>query len=627
MRAAFARMAWVISAGALIACQGSASAQADNAMVDPARAIELFQAARDRIDSWSHEPALEAARIPAAAFVIRFDGQIIGRGTAVGPQSLERALDDAMREAEQRAPIPRDALRDQNLRELASEVTVSMELAGPLVPFRPDTLLDVSLEVAPGRQGLAIRLADTVRAMFPSVMLSTQTEAASAAGALLAELSGRPALDMRSPEKLRDELGVVFYRFDTTHLTEPSPGEPPRFLHRGGRIVQAGEISGRSLLDLSDRVALFTLNRIIDDEDGPGAWLVGTIHPTRPGQTQSRADPVETAATALALIEYSRTPGVAHRAQALDGAAALLARFPREPSHVDPPGSPSDGPGSPGAGAGAATEDLAAAALAWSASLELIEAGAGTVPEPVVATARWARGVVERAAEDPGSIPEPVRGMVAHALATRWALTEPADRGDPRALDELLGSMLGSGDPERLVGQMPWLEWALIQRSRGLDSVRGAVVLRRIRQLIWGHQLTERDTGPADQDLVGGIVFTRSRMPLPTWQTLRVIAPLASAIGDPRLTPEPEVNAEVGRLVLALRFLRQLTADEWTAQMYPSPERAVGGVRAALWDQRMHPDAGAMALLTLSESLQSLDAIGRRRRADPQSAPSDQPRE
>ncbi|MFN7440371.1 MAG: hypothetical protein ACK5TV_09295, partial [Phycisphaerales bacterium] len=109
--------------------------------------------------------------------------------------------------------------------------------------------------------------------------------------------------------------------------------------------------------------------------------------------------------------------------------------------------------------------------------------------------------------------------------------------------------------------------------------------------------------------LVGGIVFTKSRNPLPTWQAARPIAFIATMLGDPRLTAPDERSRELVRLLTSLRFLRQLQADDSTAWMQALPGSARGGIRSAPWDQRMPVDATAITLMAITESIRSLDAL------------------
>ncbi len=88
---------------------------------------------------------------------------------------------------------------------------------------------------------------------------------------------------------------------------------------------------------------------------------------------------------------------------------------------------------------------------------------------------------------------------------------------------------------------------------------------------------------------------------------------MATMMGDARLTDAEEELREITRVLASLRFLRQLAADEDVVWASAAPREAMWGVRAALWDQRQTPEATAMTLLAICETLDSLDAIGTRR--------------
>lgn len=599
-----------------------ASAPVASRQPEPAHAMADFHLVRERVHAWNTEPLDHDAEHAGASIVLRLEGRVIGRGTEMGEGCLDRALSAAMDEAEERLPVARDALWARNVRALADRITISLELAGPLVPFEPDSLIDASLEVAPGREGVAVRLEERTEAIFPGTMLATLTEPASALASLLATIGGRPALAMQSPKQMRERLGVVIYRFEVTHLAQTGAGESPIFLQRGGRVVDRAQITADLLLEMGDGMARHLIRRT-EPGEGDGLRLRGTLNPVDGTTRRTRAGTLQHALVALALVEYASTPGVRHKAPALRTARGILEELAARTIDDEPDRDPDDAPARDG------RISLGEAALVAGVIARLrAEGGGGALDElddGLGALEARSAERVRTAAEDPSEIPEAVRGVVAYALAARWALVGDR-REQPRALDALLELMLREGDAARMVGQMPWLGWALTLRSEGAESVRGAVLLRRVRELVWAHQLDERDTGFEARDLAGGIVFTRSRMPLPTWQTTRPLAFIASMLGDARLTPEGEALGEVSRLVDSLRFVRQLAADEATGHMYRSPARARWGIRSALWDQRMRPEASAMGLLTVAESLESLDAIGRRHRARDAGGGVSQPR-
>jgi hypothetical protein len=148
--------------------------------------------------------------------------------------------------------------------------------------------------------------------------------------------------------------------------------------------------------------------------------------------------------------------------------------------------------------------------------------------------------------------------------------------------------------------------------------VKSASALVSLRETVLDHQLRRGDLLEIDRDLLGGIVLTGADSPLPTWQSLRPMGLLASMLGDESLTPgtirSGEVSGQMLRMLEMLRFVRQLSAGEAVTHMYTDPGLSIGGVRASLWDQQMPLTASSLALVTVCETLESMERIRGRRR-------------
>jgi hypothetical protein len=137
-----------------------------------------------------------------------------------------------------------------------------------------------------------------------------------------------------------------------------------------------------------------------------------------------------------------------------------------------------------------------------------------------------------------------------------------------------------------------------------------------MRDLVWKFQMTDEDAGAEGPDLVGGIVFTSSSELLPTSQSLRPLAFLATMMGDARLTDASERPMQVAKMLRSLRFVRQLAMDEAACHAAANPSMALYGVRAAAWDMRQSPEATSLALLTVCNALESLAATAPPKAAD-----------
>ncbi|MDI1289443.1 MAG: hypothetical protein PSX37_05770, partial [bacterium] len=82
---------------------------------------------------------------------------------------------------------------------------------------------------------------------------------------------------------------------------------------------------------------------------------------------------------------------------------------------------------------------------------------------------------------------------------------------------------------------------------------------------------------------------------------LRVLPFFAAMLTDVEATRKAERLPEFVRVLRSARFLHQLTLDEWSGYSVASPATALGGVRAALWDDTLDPETQAIALVTMDE--------------------------
>lgn len=578
---------------------------------DPAAAPspEVSMAAFNLVQSWVldasvPEPPDGAAipRVAGASVVLRQNGEVVGRGTDVSEDGLAlwRAARAAWAEASGRVKVERDALMETSLKQAAAGLTISVELAGAPVPLLGTSYADMTAELDPGTIGLAVRAGDRVRAMFPATMLSTGTMPDEAFRVTLMDLfdgdqsrvlDGQMAL--LPPSMLRTKEGVAFLKFQVSHLAQWELGGPPVFLHRGGRVATIGAISVPGLRDMADGMARHLVGRAWPGSDGYG--MFGRLNPATGKYDPRFADAPEQATAALALRRYANTRGMdqttaaAANSFAMDLLAALAKLEPDERGPWTDPAS------------------SAACIVAY------LEGGRPGPDQDIRMSGLFAQcAPTVNDAFEPGkgfseSVAPGAKGLVAWALV-RLAADSGDDAARAKALEAVREVYVGTA-PEMLVGQMPWLGWAELELD-GTGEIPAAVALRDLRDQVWEHQLKMEDLSPDDSDMAGGIVFTKSRSPLPAWNTARPLAFAATMLGDPRLTPADERSVELVRVVEGLRFIRQLTVDEPATFMFKGPaKRTLGGVKAAPWDIRMPPDATSMSLLTVCEALRSLSAM------------------
>lgn len=557
--------------------------------------------------------------IGGAAVQLRLAGRLIGRGSAIagdgaaggggvggGPESVWRAAREAWTEAASRIPRGGGAGLDaeETFRETLRQVMISVELAGPMIAMvpTPATYDEAALSLAPGLDGVAVRFGGAgagkgegrAAAIFPGQMLATNTLPGSALAAAASRAGNDATLGLVRPADLVEKHGAALMRFRVSHVAQTGPGSPPVFLDRGGRTIATADLSVAELRATAQRLADHLYARVIGPHRGSD-----TYEPWRDATGSAELTAMDQALVAAALHAFSKL------------------------SHLDPP-----------------TRLLREnAAIELEDHLSAMRRLRERSPVEAAIVAALTVGIHDRAAPDADKLlravyspdagfspelPPAARAVIAFGLVRAAARPDAAADAIPLA-QSAVRAVFRDTPSDRLVAQMPWLGWAELElidllRARNPDApadVPAAIALRRMREQVWEHMVTHADAGGDEQDMVGAIIFTRSRQPIPTWQSARPMAFIATMLGDARLTDPGEVSGEVIRLLTGLRFLRQLQADETAMWMYPSRERALGGIRASLWDQSMPIEASAMTLLAVCQTLESLEKQAARRAAPP----------
>ncbi|MCC6284470.1 MAG: hypothetical protein IT439_04075 [Phycisphaerales bacterium] len=554
----------------------------------PDETFIAFRAVRERVLRWdATEPTGFACR--GACVTLRLRGETVGRGVWIAQdESIDRTLDlavrDAMEQAGRRLLLPADATRAAALREIAPQLTISLELAGELVPLAPEALADATLLISPGLEGVAVRLGTRVVARFPESFIESGATPGHTLRVLASDVSGETALALMPLDELRQIPGLAFYHFRTTHLAQIRPGAEPEFLRRSGLHVDQRSMNSAALRAWASALAGHLARAV-----GPEGELTGTWLPV-PGKADD-APPGEVARglAALALrraVDHTTSRGGVP--EPLSRALGALVNRQDERLASNP----------------ALLDDPAGAAL-WAGALSGVATPDGPGGRVLAAAERALDVGGDFTAQSPG-----VRAAGAWGLACLASPQHPERAARAR---DILVNLLQNAEPGSVVGLTPFIGWAQIALAEGEPTVAAAPLLRQTRSLMWANQLTPNDTGPEAEDLAGGLVFTSGKVPLPSWHTARPVSLASAMLGDPRLTTEDEFAAELMSLLSSLRFLRQLTADESTARMYRNPADALGGVRAAPWDQHMPIEATSITLITVLDTIESLEAVAARR--------------
>ena len=587
------------------------------ALPGPGEALRAYSSVRAWVDAGELPDELpgelpggvsDAGGVPAvfgASVTLRVEGRVVGRGSVVRLEASSSVIRAA-------AQLAFDDARASGLHEAVwgpaaagagepDRVRVSLELAGALVPLDAGSLVELTLGLSPGLDGVAVGRGDRIVPAFPGAMLARNAGPATAASALVSALSGDERDALEEPGVLR-ERGFRYFRFRTVHLAPPAGSVGPEFLHRGGRIIEPGSTTTREIVALADETARFLIARAYPGAEPYG--MLGTLDPAT-----GRSEPLFAGAFAQAVSAYALLRAGESRALPLEtresarasGLALLDALAVLAPGEVAP-----------------WDDDVSSAAVVAAAGL------AGDRARATPVRARLLERCNERllASFDPlfgfaDALPEAARGVVAWGLVSRAVQSE--DAGDlGLAQGAVRAAMLGT-NPGELAAQMPFLAWGAIDLARvgaPAEAPIGTPALIAMRDNVRAHTINPEDVPRDERDLVGGVVFTRGAVPLPSVHALRPVSALAAMLGHPALTPgtlrDGSVSREIASMTRLLRFVRQLSVSEAEAHAYVRPESSLGGVRNALWDQRMRPESAALALLAACETLGSLEAIAAR---------------
>lgn len=571
----------------------------------PEESMALYRTVESWIRRWdvptaSKDPvsAPPAGRpfVAAAAITLRHEHRIVGRGKAFASTPsdtgvLAAAVLQAMDEVERRRPVSADALGQRQRLTEAADLTVSLELAGELVPFEPSTFAEVDLAVQSGLEGLAARIGNQLSGVFPSAMLLAGGSAADAACAAISEASNDPMLAIKNaqsgqPAALAKSHGLRLYRFRISHVAQPARSAQPAFLIRSGRTVTQRDITTESLVALQTLIAANLRDRLVSTVAPVGAEVLKVIGPysaSRGSASAAEASPESAALVALAMRLHAETLPIDSPDRTdfdlLGGELALAAMRARTPM----------------------SPVTAAGVVACVAAECATDSDARTTFEPAFGVLL---GSMTDALEFAPGIPMNSRGLFAYAFAREARSGGALEAATPfrQRANAAIVAVLKETSTTSMTAAMPWI--FLADRELGApDTAEGRLprtgAFIAFRDSLWKMQLTADDAGEDGPDLVGGFAFLDPRSPLPTAAAVPVVAFLAACLADTDATTDAERMPELVRLLRSARFVRQLTIDEWSAYSAAAPESAIGGVRWALWDDTLDPDVQAHALVAV----------------------------
>jgi len=585
-------------------------------MPAPEAAISAHGAVRSWVQAWSvpgPNDDLSPAQTPpvwGAAMTIRVDGRVLARGAwfsddGPSPLAVWHAAGTAVRAARAALPTENDALDEERIEAMGQRATVSLEFFGAPVPIPGEELALAYAGCSPGAQALVVRIGDRVEVVGVDAQLTRGSDPARELAALATKITGAGETALRPVADLIED-GYVFSRAPAQHLAMPFPEAAPVFLERGATRVPAAAIRSRMLRETADLIAAHLRSRVWPGVERYG--IGGDLNAVTGAVESLSAEPFDQAMAAMALIAHAEL-----RTDDASASGTTANRIVRDLAAVEP------GEETPWSSPVAAAGTIAA--------LAMIETGVRADDQDFeILRVRCLDTLRNAFSPDTGfseDVPKSAYGLIAWAHVRAMSLDPSFTRARAdRAVRRAFGETPASG----LAAQMPFLAWADIELNPEGD-LPSAQALIAMRAQVFEYQLHWRDLRPIDRDLAGGVVFTRSSVALPTWHTLRPMASIATMLGDERLTPGGLASVGVSRELVvlgdALRFTRQLVMGGDGLFLAKNPTQSNGGVRRALWEPTLAPEAGSIALMTVCESLESMGKLPRRRAV--QTPPSETP--
>lgn len=523
---------------------------------------------------------------------------------------------------------------DQLIQRLAGRILVDLQLAHSPKPIdikRTDPPNTIIQRYAPGYHGLIAYPATpnntnasprSPDALDGPVLWPGTTIARNLTfRAQLAMLAGRSGLPKTEFDRLGRRGNPALHQFQVIHLTRADTLADITELKRGGTFVLPNSINQRTLDERSERLLLHLKNRFVNGE------MRGRYMPTSDNYKPLIAKPDDVALTAFAI---SRRANLMHRETFRADAARQHVR------DVQPAVVRMVNPQFNQEGTDALTEALTLLSI-LDAPVPNFDDTRQALVDSLIARQHEGKtlgGVGPVTAEKRNSNNKATNirthGLVMLALATQLQ----RDTISTRRADPVLAKIVYDGlttfwedltrnessfDP----GAAAWYAAALFRskaalRNAGLISttwiVNQEAGLEAILNSVANLQIIRHpEIGPPD--VLGGFNTSRTphtpsnAPPNPTWRTVDFLLLYAICLQEESFQRSTRVGGWVLTAQAAARFMAQLMIDQPETYYALNPEEALGGVRLALFDNRLSPEPTAMTLLAFTELQTALENL------------------
>ena len=570
--------------------------------------------------------------------ILREDGKVLGRGQALR-SDVDKTIDQPgppLQMATLLAAATRQAL-DELQRRHAEEAKergvddpkmVKLTLMAKRERLQVDLQLGYKLEsirlprdsdkgailntFAPGFHGLRMDgpLSANADYAWPAVELASNNPPPRQLFRLLKD-QGYEADDL--PLIARED-GPSLQRFEVLHVVRPRQAQPMRQLVRGGLVLRDQAVDTTILAGLSEYVARY-LDALIVYDNNTGQMVVrGVYQPSNDRYLPQVSDDLDSALLGYAVMRHARVA-----IEAGVGGPTMEARAKRVLRLVNvltPRALPKD----------KTPKQLTVAFLL----LALCESPIDLQPKQVAVrdrlgaallALRHAEGGYSVEAGSEKRLSRPAAAVITHALCAWYEQTRDRKLVVPTwtAMTELMD--VNTDDPK--VVDLMWMSLAISKAGPLLAKAQAkpddaaaslemwrATMADNLNLLIDQQVFGKPVLGP--DDVRGGFILrqaTPGSPPNPTWQSAMPLTIIATSLRDPDIIDPDNSLGQRLSVNLGARFIGQLIVSESSAYYQRNIDRAIGGVRSTLWDNRLYPDRSALALIALTEVQLTLNKI------------------
>jgi hypothetical protein len=534
----------------------------------------------DLMVSEIHE--VTAENISGACVVLRRNGDLLGYGEAFGDSNslLADAATTAFAKAKKH-PIIRKL--PESVRSFAfSSIGIEVGIATKLTPIPTKNLDKAAKQIQRGGDGIATRRGNAWDFRFPSHMrLSPFRRTVNHLEGMCIKV-GAPAAQVIS-HQLPAQEDITIYKINFVSAYQDAKGETIQTLHRGDELVTETSLQHTGLLPIANLLASYLIEHVWPLEDPIG--ITGTYLPEVDRLDVVFAPTIAQAMAAEALWGFSKLPNCMQK----EDAVAAYTRIMNDLAIVNEHESPITG-----------VVEQAFVVLASGGELLLSEKAAAMVNKCKKEVIAAANKMVEGA-----FVPSKVldRGVLCDAIA----MLAKQDQALLSLAEQTVQITLSTTPKQNRASLVPWVVRASVTVA-DLGGVIDAISIQELRDVALSSQVVD-DSIP---DLLGGFSLQTKSGSVVDARGIRMLPMLACMLPKEIVTPAVKRSTSLRSMLLTARFTAQLTTTQERANRFVNPTKAIGGVRASVWDATMKPEATAMALIGITEAIQAINHVAQR---------------